>query len=97
VFRATLDENFKPEPFDVRIASSGEIIRIPADRSALDVLRERGFPLPASCEIGVCGSCECGYRDGVAIHRDSILGVGARQDRIMLCVSRARAMITLDL
>jgi vanillate O-demethylase ferredoxin subunit len=97
VFQATLDENFKPEPFDVKIASTGQVYRIPADRSALEVLREAGLVLPSSCELGVCGSCECGYRDGVVIHRDAVLSVGARQDRMMLCVSRARVQVTLDL
>lgn len=97
IFQPTLDENFKPEPFDVTIASSGKTIRIPADRSALDVLRENGFILPSSCELGVCGSCECGYRDGIVIHRDSVLGLSARQDRMMLCVSRARVSVTVDL
>lgn len=97
VFQATLDENFKPEPFDVTIASTGETIRIPADRSLLDVLRERGFVLPSSCELGVCGTCDCGYRDGTVIHRDAVLSTAARQDRMMLCVSRARVHVTLDL
>jgi reactive intermediate/imine deaminase len=90
VFQATLDENFKPEPFDIEIASTGKVIRVPAEQSALDALRGEGFILPSSCELGVCGACECGYRDGVVIHRDAVLGVAARQDRLMLCVSRAR-------
>ena len=97
VFQATLDEDFKAEPFDVTLASSGETLRVPAGRSALDVLRAHGLVLPSSCELGVCGACECGYRGGVVIHRDSVLGTGARQDRMMLCVSRARVSVTLDL
>jgi vanillate O-demethylase ferredoxin subunit len=97
VFKPTLDENFNPEPFDVKIASTGEVVRVPANRSALEVLRERGVPLPSSCELGVCGSCECGYREGTVIHRDSVLKTAARQDRMMLCVSRARVGVTLDL
>jgi vanillate O-demethylase ferredoxin subunit len=97
VFQPTLDENFKPEPFDIKIASTGQTFRVPANKPALEVLREAGFILPSSCELGVCGSCECGYRDGVVIHRDSVLPVAARQDRMMLCVSRARVQVTLDL
>ncbi|MGI4793186.1 MAG: flavin reductase family protein, partial [Janthinobacterium lividum] len=96
-FQATLDENYKAEPFDVTLASTGETLRVPADRSALDVLREHGLVLPSSCELGVCGACRCGYRDGVVIHRDSVLGVAARQDHMMLCVSRARVAVTLEL
>lgn len=97
VFQATLDENFNPEPFDLTVASTGRTYRIPADRSALAVLREAGFALPSSCELGVCGTCECGYRDGVVIHRDKVLRPSARQHRMMLCVSRARVGVTVDL
>lgn len=97
VFAATLDENFKPEPFDIKIASTGEVLRVPADKSALDVLRSRGFIVQSSCELGVCGSCECGYREGTIIHRDSVLSVSARQDRMFLCVSRARVSVTVEL
>jgi ferredoxin-NADP reductase len=97
VFKPTLDENFVPEPFDVKLASTGEVLRIPADKSALDVLRTRGLPLPSSCELGVCGTCACRYLDGAVIHRDTVLDVTARQDRMMLCVSRARVSVTLDL
>ena len=96
-FKPVLDANFSPEPFDVKLASSGEILRVPADKSALEVLRAHGLALPSSCELGVCGSCECRYSDGFVIHRDSILDATARQDRMMLCVSRARVRVTLHL
>lgn len=96
-FQATLDENFSSEPFDIRIASTGQVLTVPNDKSALYVLREAGFALPSSCELGVCGSCECGYQDGIVLHRDQVLRNEARQDRMMLCVSRARVNVTLDL
>ena len=97
VFQATLDENFKAEPFEAQILSTGETLAVPADRSLLDVLRENGFVMPSSCELGVCGSCICGYRDGIAIHRDSVIPLAQRQDHIAPCVSRARVRISLDL
>ncbi|KAA0121990.1 oxidoreductase [Methylobacterium sp. P1-11] len=97
VFQATLDENFKPEPFDARIASTGAVLHVPADRSLLQVLRDHGFATASSCELGVCGTCTCGYRDGVVIHRDVVLPVASRQDRMTPCVSRARVGVTLDL
>ena len=96
VFQATLDENFKAEPFEATIASSRQRLLVPADKSLLEVLRESGFLVTSSCGIGVCGSCECGYRDGVVIHRDKALPVSKRQDRMMPCVSRARVSVTLD-
>ncbi len=97
VFQATLDENFKPEPFDVRIASTGEVLHVPADRSILDVLRSSGRTVPSSCELGICGSCICSYCDGTVIHRDAVISLAERQDRLALCVSRARVAVTLDL
>ena len=97
IFQATLDENFKAEPFEVTIASSGQRLVVPADKSLLDVLRESGWALPSSCGLGLCGSCECSYRDGVVIHRDKVLPISRRQDRMMPCVSRARVAVTLDL
>lgn len=97
VFQPTLDENFVPEPFDITIASTQEVLRVPANKSALEVLKEHGLPMPSSCELGVCGSCECGFKDGIVIHRDSVLSTAKRQDKMMLCVSRARVAVTLDL
>jgi ferredoxin-NADP reductase len=97
IFQPISDENFKPEPFDVRLVSSDEILHVPADRSLLDVLRDHGIPMPSSCELGICGACECGYSDGIVIHRDQVLPLAARQDRMTPCVSRARVSITLDL
>ena len=96
-FEATSDENFKPEPFDARLASTGQVLHVPADQSLLAVLRAQGIAMASSCELGVCGACVCGYRDGVVIHRDQVLAVEARQDRMTPCVSRARVGVTLDL
>jgi vanillate O-demethylase ferredoxin subunit len=97
VFKPTLDENFVAEPFDVKLASTGAVLRIPADKSALEVLRGHGVALPSSCEFGICGACACRYVDGTVIHRDAVLDVTARQDQMILCVSRARVGVTLDL
>jgi len=96
-FAAISDETFNPEPFEARIVSTGALLHVPADRSLLDVLREHGFSQPSSCELGVCGACECGYRDGTVIHRDAVLSVGKRRDRMTPCVSRSRGEVTLDL
>lgn len=96
-FQMTIDENFKAEPFEAKIASTGQTLLVPADRSLLDILRESGFIVSSSCQMGVCGSCECGYRDGIVIHRDKVLPTSKRQDRMMPCVSRARVSVTLDL
>jgi ferredoxin-NADP reductase len=97
VFQPISDENFKPEPFDAFIASTGAVLHVPADRTLLEVLRAHGLATVSSCELGVCGSCVCGYRNGRVIHRDVVLPLTSRQDRMMPCVSRAHVSVTLDL
>jgi ferredoxin-NADP reductase len=97
IFKPEVDENFVPEPFEVKLSSTGDVLKVPADKSALDVLRERGFTLPSSCELGVCGSCTCRYTEGTVIHRDSCLDAVARRDKMTPCVSRAQGSVTLAL
>lgn len=96
-FQPLVDEGFAPEPFDLVLRSTGATIPVPAERSALDMLREIGIDLPSSCLMGVCGSCECGYLDGDPIHRDVVLSPRARRNRFIPCVSRAVGSLRLDL
>ena len=96
-FAALSGAGFTPEPFEVVIASSGKRLHVPAERSLLSVLRDNHFIRGSSCEIGVCGSCECGYVSGEVIHRDVVLGPEERASRLMPCVSRARGTLMLDL
>lgn len=96
-FQPLVDDSSVPEPFELMLRSTGAVIPVPADKSALQVLRETGILLQSSCEIGTCGTCECGYLDGTPIHRDVVLSPMQRKDRFMPCVSRASGRIRLDL
>lgn len=96
-FAPLASDDFTPAPFEIAIASTGQTYPVPADRSALAVLRENGYHLPSSCELGVCGSCECGYTAGTVIHRDVVLEADARRNRMLLCVSRAAGRVVLEL
>jgi ferredoxin-NADP reductase len=77
--------------FDITIKSTGEKITIPADKSILEVLKEKGMKVESSCKTGVCGSCETAVLSGVPDHRDGILlpEEKAENDCMMICVSRA--------
>ena len=89
----TLDDR----PFRVRLARSGAVVDVPADRSILDALREAGSDVPSSCESGTCGTCRTRLVDGEADHRDLVLTDAEREDQIMVCVSRAKsAELTID-
>jgi phthalate 4,5-dioxygenase reductase component len=77
------------QPFRVRLARSGEVIDIPAGKSALEVLRAKGYQISSSCESGTCGSCKVGLLEGEADHRDLVLSDHERANTFMVCVSRA--------
>jgi vanillate monooxygenase ferredoxin subunit len=88
------------EAFEVQIRSSGLVVPVPADRSVVEVLRDRGIELPVSCEQGICGTCVIGIVDGTPDHRDMFLTPSeqAAGDRFTPCCSRARTpRLVLDL
>jgi vanillate O-demethylase ferredoxin subunit len=83
--------------FQVKLASSGRILDIPADASILKILRANGVNLPASCESGVCGTCLTGVLAGKPDHRDMYLTTQERAagDVMMPCCSRAMSPLLL--
>ncbi|MGQ3213178.1 MAG: PDR/VanB family oxidoreductase [Shinella sp.] len=84
--------------FEVEIASSGEVITVPADKTLLAALAERGHGIATSCRQGICGSCMVRYIDGIPDHRDEALCEVERQDYLTVCCSRARSpRLVLDL
>ena len=88
--------------FQIEIASTGQVLDVPAHRSALDVLTESGIDVLSSCTEGTCGTCETGVLAGEIDHRDSLLSADEQQanDVMFVCVSRAQehnALLVLDL
>ncbi|MFF2349634.1 PDR/VanB family oxidoreductase [Kitasatospora sp. NPDC058115] len=86
------------EPFTLRLGADGPDLAVPADRSALDVLREARPDLAYSCRQGFCGTCEVRLLAGTADHRDRRLTPEQRAAGALLpCVSRAAGGETLVL
>jgi ferredoxin-NADP reductase len=88
------------DEFEVELASTGQVITVPADGSVLAALRAAGLEILSSCEEGTCGTCETGILDGVPEHRDTVLTPAEREtgDIMMICVSRARTpRLVLDI
>lgn len=86
--------------FRVRLASTGAVLVVKADKSVAETLIEHGIDLPMSCEQGVCGTCLTRLLAGVPDHRDSYLTPEehARNDVFMPCCSRAKDdLLVLDL
>jgi vanillate O-demethylase ferredoxin subunit len=88
------------QAFEVKLASSGKVVTVPAGWTVLQALALQGVALQSSCEEGVCGTCLTRVLDGVPDHRDSYLTDEERaaNDQFMPCCSRARTrMLVLDL
>jgi vanillate O-demethylase ferredoxin subunit len=86
--------------FEVKIASSGRIFAVPANKTVVDVLAEHGVQVETSCREGVCGTCITRVLDGIPEHRDVYFTdeERAKNDQFTPCCSRARSgCLVLDL
>ncbi len=98
-FAATVKDNSENRPFQVLLPYARATVEVPADRSMLESMRAVLPDTPASCETGLCGSCEMRVLAGRPEHRDDILdGVDrGSTDIVYPCVSRSRdALLVLD-
>jgi vanillate O-demethylase ferredoxin subunit len=103
-------ERFKAEPvtaagaplesFDVKLASSGQTVRVDAKTSIVDALASIGIEVDTSCGEGVCGTCMVDVVSGEPEHRDHCLSKAERASNsvICCCISRSRSpVLVLDL
>jgi len=88
------------EAFEVELAQTGTVLRVPAGRSILEIVEDSGVAVLSSCQEGTCGTCETVVLSGRPDHRDSVLTDEERQagDLMMICVSRSCSpRLVLDL
>jgi len=85
-------------PFEIALRHSNRVLTVPADRSALDVIRHTVPGIAYSCQQGFCGTCRTRVISGEIDHRDRVLTDRERTDTMTICVSRSRGgRIVLDL
>ena len=103
-FHAELFENTSHEagdrPFEVEIASTGQVITVPADQTIIEALEAAGVDLVYDCQRGDCGICQTDVLEGTPDHRDVVLSKEERDSgKVMqICVSRALSdRLKLDL
>jgi len=88
------------DEFEVKLASSGKIVKVPASKTVVTALREAGVNVEVSCEQGVCGTCLTRVLDGEPDHRDNYFTdeEKAANDQFLPCCSRAKSrLLVLDL
>ncbi|MBE8593756.1 oxidoreductase [Pseudomonas sp. MAFF 301449] len=86
--------------FSVKVASSGQVFEIPADKSVVQVLESHGIEIAMSCEQGICGTCLTRVLEGIPEHRDLFLTEQeqALNDQFTPCCSRAKTpLLVLDI
>ncbi|XYJ08227.1 PDR/VanB family oxidoreductase [Telluria sp. B2] len=86
-------------PFEVKIASTGQVCRVGPGLSVTRALEEQGIVIPVSCEQGVCGTCVTRVLQGAIEHRDQYFTDEERalNDQFTPCCSREQGMLVLDL
>jgi vanillate O-demethylase ferredoxin subunit len=99
-FSAAAVDSSGDQAFDVKLASSGKVVTVPAGTSVIKALAEQGIEIAYSCEEGVCGTCLTRVLEGVPDHRDMYLTEEeqAANDQFTPCCSRAKTkLLVLDL
>lgn len=86
--------------FEVKIASSGQVVMVPWDKSVTQALADAGVDIMTSCEQGICGTCLTRVLEGTPEHNDSFLTADEQASNGLFtpCCSRSKsAMLVLDL
>lgn len=87
------------EPFEVELASSGQVVTVPANQTLLEALEAAGTMVIYDCRKGDCGLCSVQVKSGEIIHRDIFLSDEEKASGTVLqaCVSRGKGRLVLDL
>jgi MOSC domain-containing protein YiiM/ferredoxin-NADP reductase len=85
------------DPFTVQLAESTKLLQVEGHETLLDILRDTGFDIPSSCEVGNCGTCRVGVKSGRIEHRGTGLMDHEKGGAMLSCVSRGIGEIVLDL
>lgn len=86
--------------FQVKLASSGRLVVVPADKTVVQALADAGVEVKTSCGQGVCGTCLTRVLDGEPDHKDLYLTPAERgaNDQFLPCCSRSKSpLLVLDL
>ncbi|MEX0280924.1 MAG: 2Fe-2S iron-sulfur cluster-binding protein [Arenibacterium sp.] len=79
--------------FDVEIHSTGQVVKVPSDKTIVQALEEAGLDPLYDCQRGDCGICQCKVYEGEPEHRDIVLTKRERSSNqlMQICVSRSKS------
>jgi len=99
-FAAAAQDTSGDRAFEVKIASSGQLVRVAPNQTVVQALAAAGVEVLTSCEQGVCGTCITRVLEGECDHRDMYFSdeEKSRHDQFTPCCSRAKSpVLVLDL
>ena len=99
-FSAEIVKSDADGEFEVKLASSGRVIKVGKDQTVVQALAEAGVEVATSCEQGVCGTCLTRVLEGRPDHKDMYLTPEeqAANDQFTPCCSRSCSpVLVLDL
>lgn len=99
-FSADVAPSAGDDSFEVQLASSGRVVVVPKDKTAVQALAAAGVEVQTSCEQGVCGTCITRVLSGTPDHKDLYFTPEehAANDQFTPCCSRAKSpRLVLDL
>jgi MOSC domain-containing protein YiiM/ferredoxin-NADP reductase len=85
------------DPFTASLRKSNKSLAVQGRQTLLDVLRDAGFEIASSCEVGNCGTCRVDVLEGRIEHRGTGLMEWEKGDCMLSCVSRGIGNIVLDI
>lgn len=99
-FSAEVAKSDDDAAFEVKLASSGRVVKVEKDQTVVQALAAVGVEVQTSCEQGVCGTCLTRVLEGEPDHKDMYLTPEeqAANDQFTPCCSRSRSpVLVLDL
>lgn len=81
---------YENHPFVLELKGAGITVEVPAEKAATEALEEAGIVVDVKCRDGLCGVCAAPYLAGEVEHRDYVLSKSEREERMILCCSRAK-------
>jgi len=79
------------DSFEVELAQTGKTVRVPKDKTILEVLQDEGVDVEWGCSEGVCGACIVDVIEGEVDHRDSVLTPDEQAENSIMCICVSRA------
>jgi ferredoxin-NADP reductase/MOSC domain-containing protein YiiM len=85
------------DPFSAELLASKKVLEVKEEQTLLDVLRDAGFDIPSTCEVGNCGTCKVKVCSGRVEHRGTGLRADEKKGSMLACVSRGIGRIVLEI